>query len=135
MNIPGYSAVEVSFGLPPQPETFDLKAELRGMLATGELFDQITADRNELARLRERVAGLLERNTSLVHAKRDLEAQVKALTEYNAHYRGAHFEGQLTIERLHHEIRCLKERVPYTTSKAGDIPIREVPIHCRRDAN
>ena len=112
MKIDGYSAVEVSFGLPPQPETFDLKAELRGMLATGELFDQITADRNELARLRERVAGLLERNTSLVHAKRDLEAQIKAHME-------ARKQAWETIQKLH----------------ARDIPIREIPICSRRDAN
>ena len=48
--------------------------------------------RNELRRLRERVAGLLERNTSLVHTKRDLEARVKELEANVSHYRGAHHE-------------------------------------------
>jgi hypothetical protein len=71
------------------------------------LFDRMTLERNELIPLRERVAGLLERNTSLVHAKRDLEARVKEL------------EFALST-------RVISPR---------DIPIREVPIHSRRDAH
>ena len=120
MKIVGYDDVKVSFGPPSHHRPIEVvivvddafKADLKAMSSTGELFDQIAADRNELARLRERVAGLLERNTSLVHTKRDLEAQIKGHME-------ARKQAWETIQKLH----------------ARDIPIREIPICSRQDAN
>ena len=118
MNIPGYSEATVRVDLPASLEDAcdrgsmaDIGGLARQMIGD-YLFNRMTLERNELIRLRERVAGLLERNTSLVHTKRDLEAQIKGHME-------ARKQAWETIQKLH----------------ARDIPIREIPICSRRDAN
>jgi chromosome segregation ATPase len=108
----------------------------------------MTLERNELIRLRERVAGLLERNTSLVHAKRDLEARVKQMrfdAEISAagehalkdsvnrwkhtadDFKAAYIEGQACIKKLKAQVKKLEAETNGCGVNARDIPIREAP--------